>query len=230
MSEQIQISASPRQETGTGASRRLRRGADRIPGVIYGGDAQPQPLTLSAHELAKVMQDEAFHSQILNVLVDGAAEQVVVRELQRDPASEKVLHIDFLRVRADRAIQVPVPLHFLNEHDCEGVRSGGNISHNLIEVEVSCLPADLPEFIEVDVAGLDMGDALHLSDLETPDRVTIVALAYGEDRNIPVVSVQAPRGGAGDLDEEEMGEGLPGVEGETPADAEGEGGETPDAG
>ena len=224
MSEQIQISAAPRERTGTGASRRLRRALHHVPGIIYGGDAQPQPLTLSVHELAKVMQNEAFHSQVLNVVVGGTAEQAVVRELQRDPASDKVMHIDFLRVRADRTIQVPVPLHFLNEHDCVGVRAGGNLSHNLIEVEVSCLPADLPEFIEVDVAGLDMGDTLHLSDLETPDGVTIVALTYGEERNITVVSVQAPRGGADALDEEETGEELPGLD--TPSDPDGRGGET----
>ena len=224
MSEQIQISASPREEVGTGASRRLRRGAQRIPGVIYGGDTGPQPLTLSVHELSRVMQNEAFHSQILNVVVDGAAEQAVVRELQRDPASDKVLHIDFLRVRADRAIQVSVPLHYLNEHDCVGVRAGGNLAHNLIEVEVSCLPADLPEFIEVDVGHLEMGEALHLSDLVTPDGVTIVALTYGEERNIPVVSVQAPRGGAGDLDEVTGEEEA--IDAEAPADEEGENAET----
>ena len=227
MSQQIQISASPRQEVGTAASRRLRRGADRVPGIIYGGDAEPQLLTLSVHELSRMMQNEAFHSQVLNVVVDGAAEQAVVRDLQRDPASDKVLHIDFLRIRADRAIQVPVPLHFLNEHDCAGVRSGGNISHNLIEVEVSCLPADLPEFIEIDVAHLEMGEALHLSDLDAPDRVTIVALTYGEERNIPVVSVQAPRGGAEDLEED--GEEETGIEQETPTEGEGETGKAPGA-
>ena len=228
MSEQIQISALPRQEAGTGASRRLRRSADRIPGIIYGGDADPQPLSLSVHELSRVMQNEAFHSQVLNVLVDGSSEQAVVRELQRDPASDKVLHIDFLRIRADRAIQVPVPLRFLNEQDCLGVRAGGNISHNLIEVEVSCLPADLPEFIEVDVGPLDMGETLHLSDLETPDGVTIVALTYGEERNITVVSVQAPRGGAGDEFDDEFGEEEE-IDAEAPTDEEGESAEAPDS-
>ncbi len=203
MSQQLQISASPRDAVGTGASRRLRRGAERIPGVIYGGGAEPRPLVLSVHELARVMQNEAFHSQILNVVIDGAAEAAVVRELQRDPASDKVLHIDFLRVRVDQPIEVRVPLRFLNEHDCVGVRSGGNISHNLIEVEISCLPANLPEHIEVDLANLDMGETLHLSDLRVPDGVSIVALTYGAERNIPVVSVQAPRGGVSDSDDEE---------------------------
>ena len=207
MSQQLQISASLREDVGTAASRRMRRRSENIPGIIYGGDTGPQPLTLNVHELSRAMQDEAFHSQVLDVVVDGAAEQAVVRALQRDPASNKVLHIDFLRVRADRPIQVHVPLRFLNEQDCAGVRTGGNISHNLIEVEVSCLPADLPEFIEVDVADLELGQTLHLSDLSTPAKVTIVALTYGEERNIPVVSVQAPRGGAADMEpgeEEEL--------------------------
>ena len=226
MSQQLQISASLREHVGKAASRRLRRQSERIPGVIYGGDADSRSLTLNVHELTRVMQNDGFLSQVLDVVVDGASEQAVVRDLQRDPASDKVLHIDFLRVRADRAIQVNVPLRFLNEHDCEGVRMGGNVSHNLTEVEVSCLPADLPEFIEVDVGALELGDTLHLSDLSTPAGVTVVALTYGEERNIPVVSVQLPRGGMGDLDEE----------GEAEADAEpGEAGEkesgeeTPDA-
>lgn len=227
MSQQLQISASSREALGTAASRRLRRMQNQVPGIIYGGDADPRPLSLNVHELTRVMQNEAFHSQILDVVVDGASEQAVVRAMQRDPASDKVLHIDFLRVRADRAIQVHVPLHFLNEDDCVGVRMGGNISHNLIEVEVSCLPADLPEFIELDIGDLELGETLHLSDLQTPEGVSIVALMYGEDRNIPVVSVQTPRGGAGDLDDEEMDDAdVEGMDSEAPGDEET--GETPD--
>ena len=223
MSQQIQISASLRQQVGTAASRRMRRRSDEIPGVIYGGEAAPQLLSLNIHELSRVMQHEAFHAQILNVVVEGAAEQAVVRDLQRDPASERVLHIDFLRVSADRPIQVQVPLHFINEHDCEGVRMGGNISHNITEVEVSCLPKHLPEFIEVDVAALELGETLHLTDLVPPAEVSIVALMYGEERNIPVVSVQAPRGGAGDLEEEDEEEA--GIESAAPGEDAGD--ETP---
>ena len=227
MSQQLQISASLREAVGKAASRRLRRRSERIPGVIYGGDADSRSLTLNVHELNRAMQNEGFLSQVLEVVVDGASEQAVVRDLQRDPASDKVLHIDFLRVRADRAIQVNVPLRFLNEHDCEGVGMGGNISHNLLEVEVSCLPADLPEFIEIDVGSLELGDTLHLSDLNTPARVSVVALAYGEDRNIPVVSVQLPRGGAGDLDDEDGMEEMGAELGAAGEEASGE--ETPDA-
>ncbi|MXX30173.1 MAG: 50S ribosomal protein L25/general stress protein Ctc [Gammaproteobacteria bacterium] len=204
MSQSIELNASLRTELGTGASRRLRRSGERLPGVIYGGENAPQPVTLSANELTKAMQQEAFLSQIVNVKVDGTEQQALVRSLQLHPVNEKVLHVDFLRVEADRPIQTNVPLHFVNESKCVGVRTGGgSIAHNLVDVEVSCLPNDLPEFIEVDLAALEVGQALHLSDLNLPEGVTLVALGYGEDHDIPVVSVQPPRGGTAQAEEEE---------------------------
>ena len=145
------------------------------------------------------MQVEAFYSQILDVVIDGKGQQAVVRDLQRNPASGRVLHIDFQRISADVAIHVNVPLHFINEEGCVGVKiGGGNITHNLTEVEVSALPADLPEFIEVDMLEIEAGNSVHLSDLEMPEGVTVVALTYGEDRDIPVASVTVRRGGADD--------------------------------
>ena len=208
MSQLIELHANPRQKVGTGASRRLRRLDGRLPGIIYGGAAEPQPVTLDANELHKAMQQEAFYSQILNVLVDGQAQKAVVRDLQRHPVNEKVLHVDFLRISADKPVHTHVPLHFVNESKCVGVRSGGGaLVHNLIDVEVSCLPADLPEFIQVDVADLEVGHSLHLSDLALPKGVVLVALTHGEDRDIPVVSVQPPRGGQAAEDEEEAAEG-----------------------
>ncbi len=203
MPQPIELNASPRTELGTGASRRLRRPGENLPGIIYGGDDAPQPVTLSANELTKAMQQEAFFSQIVNVRVDGAEQQALVRDLQLHPVNERVLHVDFLRVDADRPIQTNVPLHFVNESKCVGVRTGGgSIAHNLVDVEVSCLPKDLPEFIEVDLAALDVGQALHLSDLNVPEGVTVVALGYGEDHDIPVVSVQPPRGGTAEAEAE----------------------------
>ena len=204
MPQSIELNASLRTELGTGASRRQRRSGERLPGVIYGGENAPQPVTLSANELTKAMQQEAFLSQIVNVKVDGTEQQALVRSLQLHPVNEKVLHVDFLRVEADRPIQTNVPLHFVNESKCVGVRTGGgSIAHNLVDVEVSCLPNDLPEFIEVDLAALEVGQALHLSDLNLPEGVTLVALGYGEDHDIPVVSVQPPRGGTAQAEEEE---------------------------
>lgn len=203
MPQPIKLNASPRTELGTGASRRLRRQGENLPGIIYGGDGAPQPVTLSANELTKAMQQEAFLSQIVNVRVDGTEQQALVRDLQLHPVNERVLHVDFLRVDADRPIQTNVPLHFVNESKCVGVRTGGgSIAHNLVDVEVSCLPKDLPEFIEVDLAALEVGQALHLSDLSVPEGVTLVALGYGEDHDIPVVSVQPPRGGTAEAEDE----------------------------
>jgi len=202
MSDKIALAAEIRTDVGKGASRRLRRSGEKVPAIIYGADDAPQNLTLAANELSKAMQQEAFYSQILDVVVDGKSNQAVVRDLQRNPASGKVLHIDFQRVSANKPINVNVPLHFINEEQCVGVKIGGGIiSHNLTEVEISCLPADLPEYLEVDMKDVDVGFAVHLSGLALPPGVTIVALTYGEDHDITVVSVNAKRGGAAEVEE-----------------------------
>jgi large subunit ribosomal protein L25 len=167
---------------------------------------------MSSIELSKVMAQESFYSQILNVVVDGKGQQALVRDLQRHPATERVQHIDFLRIRADRAIQVSIPLHFIDEDKCIGVREGGgSIIHNLNEVEISCLPGDLPEFLEVFMALVELNQSVRLSDLAVPEGVTIVALAHGADRDVNVVSVQIPRGG---IEEEEELEAAEAAEGE----------------
>jgi large subunit ribosomal protein L25 len=225
MTQQIEIHAELREDVGKGASRRLRRLADRVPGIIYGGDGDPVPVTLSSNELTKAMQLEAFYSQILNVVLDGKGQQAVVRDLQRHPASEKVQHIDFLRIRADRPIQVSVPIHFIDEDKCVGVKQGGGqIVHAMTEVEISCLPGDLPEFLEVYMAQVDVNQSVHLSDLALPEGVSIVALMHGSDRDANVVSVQMPRGG---LEEEEAAEAAEAAaeEGGEGAGGEAEGGE-----
>ena len=144
----------------------------------------------------------ALYSRLMDIVVEGASQQAVVRDLQRNPASGRVAHIDFQRVSANRELTVSVPLHYINEEDCVGVKMGGaSIIHNLTEVEISCLPADLPEYIEVDMADVDVGFSVHLSGLALPAGVTIVALTYGEDRDIPVVSVAVRRGGAEEEEE-----------------------------
>jgi len=212
MSQNIEVNAELRTDVGKGASRRLRRSGAKIPGIIYGADQPPQALTLSANELGKAMQSEAFFSQILDVKVDGKVQQAVLRDLQRNPANDKVLHVDFLRISANTPIQVSVPLHFVNEDKCKGVRlGGGTIVHTLTEVEISCLPKDLPEYLEVYMAELDVGEIIHLSDLALPEGVTLVALQHDDDRAI--VSVQAPRGGG---EEEAAEEAAAAAEGEVP--------------
>jgi len=218
MSQKIEIIAELRSDVGKGASRRLRRQAERVPGIMYGGTDDPVPLTVNSNQLSKAMQQESFYSQILNIVVDGKSQQAVVRDLQRHPANERVQHIDFLRIRADRAIQVSIPLHFIDEDKCVGVRlEGGTIMHNMTEVEVSCLPGDLPEYLEVFMAQLELNQSVHLSDLALPEGVSIVVLMHGGDRDATVVSVQMPRGPS---EEEELEAAA--AEGE---EAEGEGGE-----
>ncbi len=194
MSQNIEIHAELREDVGKGASRRLRRSAEHVPGIIYGGDNTPQNLTLSTRELRKVMQIEAFFSQILDIIVKGKTQQAVLRDLQRNPANDRVIHIDFLRISADKAIQVSVPFHFVDEDKCIGVREGGGvISHTMTEVEISCLPGDLPEYLEVYMAQLELNQLVHLSDVALPQGVTIVALSHGEPQDSVVASVAIPR-------------------------------------
>jgi large subunit ribosomal protein L25 len=228
MSQQIEIHAELRLDVGKGASRRLRRLAEKVPGILYGGEDDAVALTMKYNELSKAMELESFYSQILNVVVGGKTQQAVVRDLQRNPTDDKVIHVDFLRVRADRAIHVHIPLHFINEEKCVGVRlAGGSISHNMVEVEVSCLPKDLPQFIEIDMESVDLHDVVHLTDISLPDGVSIVALMHDEDHDANVASVQSPRGGGEDEDEAEA---AAGEEGADEQDAEGGSDEEPSEG
>jgi len=205
MAQKFEINAESRKDVGKGASRRLRRSGEKIPGIIYGAEDPPQNLMLSSNELGKAMQNEAFFSHVLDVNLDGKVQQAVLRDVQRNPANDRVLHVDFLRVSANKPIEVNVPLHFVNEDRCKGVRiGGGTIAHAMSEVEIHCLPGNLPEYIEVFMAELDLGEIIHLSDLALPAGVSLVALMHGDDR--AVVSVQAPRGGTED---EEAGAAAP---------------------
>ncbi len=195
MSQKLKISAEMRTDLGKGASRRLRRLANKVPAILYGGEEQPAALTLVYRELDAIMKDEAFYSQVMALKIAGKNQDVVVRDLQRHPATDRVTHVDFFRVDADKVLQVSVPLHFLNEDTCVGVKQeGGIISHLMNEVEISCLPADLPAYIEVDLIDLALGSSIHLSELSLPDNVEFVAFMHGdEDHDTAVVSVHAPR-------------------------------------
>ena len=222
MPDLLTIDASQREEVGTSTARRLRRNQDQVPGVLYGGGEEPVHFTIDYRRIAKVVEDEAFFSQILSLSLGDRSEQVVLRELQRHPATEKVVHVDFLRVREDQELQVSIPFHFLNADECVGVRlNGGMVSYNLTEIQVSCLPRDLPEFLEIDLEDLDIGDAVHLSDIELPPGVSFVVLAQGDGRDDQIVNVHMPRGMALDEEEEELVETEEGEEEEeTPEDPE----------
>ncbi|TBV01214.1 50S ribosomal protein L25/general stress protein Ctc [Phytopseudomonas dryadis] len=192
MTVEFALNAEVRSDLGKGASRRLRRNASLVPAVIYGGEKAPQSISLVAKDLAKLLDNEAAFSHVLTLTVDGQKESVLIKALQRHPAKGFVLHADFQRVIAGQKLSAHVPLHFVNEASAAGVKQGGGeVLHSLNEVEVSCLPKDLPEFIEVDMAKVEVDQTVHLSDIKLPKGVELVSLAHGSD--LPVASIHLPR-------------------------------------
>jgi large subunit ribosomal protein L25 len=191
---QIEINANKRDSQGTGASRRLRH-AGRVPGIVYGGGKDAQSVDLDHKELYFSLKNEAFHSSVLSLNLEGAKETVLLRDFQMHPYKQLVLHVDFQRVDATHKIHVKVPLHFLNADVAPGVKLGGGVvNHLMTEVEVVCLPGSLPEFIEVDLSKLEAGHTVHLSELPLPAGVEIAALVRGEDQG--VANILGVRGGA----------------------------------
>lgn len=188
---EIEFNATTRMHQGTGASRRLRR-TGRVPGILYGGDDKPLPIDLDHNELFHHLKLEAFHASILSMKLDGKKQQVLLRDIQMHAYKRQIIHLDFQRVEANQKVHVKVPLHFINAESAPGVKlQGGIVSHVMNDVEVTCLPADLPEFIEVDLKELTAGHSLHVSDLQLPNGVER-ALHRGED---PVVAtILMPRG------------------------------------
>ena len=214
--EEFELNCSVRTDLGKGASRRRRRLDDNIPAVLYGGDKDPVSLTIAHKDIARATENEAFFAHIITLKIGNKKEKAVIKALQRHPAKPIILHADFLRVSATHTIIVKVPIHFLNEETCVGVRlGGGNIIRTMNEIEVSCLPKDLPEYIEVDMLEIDLGESIHLSDVSLPEGITSVALSHGEESvNLSVAIVQAPKGAA----EEEDVEGEAGEEAEAASD------------
>ncbi|MFC6632628.1 50S ribosomal protein L25/general stress protein Ctc [Microbulbifer taiwanensis] len=190
----IKLNANVRSDEGKGASRRLRRLEGRVPGIIYGGKAEPQSVSVLQKDLFKALENEAFFSSVLTLDIDGKEDKVILRDLQRHPAKQQLLHVDFQRVSANTKVHVKVPLHFLNEDSCKGVKAGGIVSHTLTELEISAPASKLPEFIEVDLANLDMDGVLHISDIKLPAGVESVDLSHGTDHDLVVASVHKPRG------------------------------------
>jgi large subunit ribosomal protein L25 len=183
----IEINAEPRSVQGTGASRRLRR-ASKVPGILYGAGKDAQPIQLDHKELLFKLKVEAFHASILDMKLGGESAQVLLRDYQMHPFKEQVLHADFQRVAADRKIHVKVPLHFMNQEIAPGVKlAGGAIQHVASDLDITCLPKDLPEFIEVDLKDLQAGHSIHVSGLKLPPGVESVALAKGDDLTIATI-------------------------------------------
>jgi large subunit ribosomal protein L25 len=187
MATQHEIKATGRKDEGKGASRRLRRTA-KIPAILYGGHADPVSIQLEHNDVLLASQHEWFYSAILDLNLDGTTSKVLLRDMQRHPYKAQIMHIDFQRVSENEAIRLSVPLHFLNQEKSPAGKTGGVvIMHELNEVEISCLPKDLPEFIEVDLSNLSEGDILHLSDLKLPQGVEIPELKLGKEHDVAVI-------------------------------------------
>jgi large subunit ribosomal protein L25 len=203
MSQDFVLNAEVRDDSGKGASRRLRREQGLVPAIIYGGKKEPAQISVPHKDLVKQLENEAFYSHIVTLNIGSDAEQVILKDLQRHPAKPVILHADFLRVSADQKLHTKVPLHFINEASSKGVKlQGGIVTHNITELDITCYPKDLPEFIEVDVAELEIGHSLHISELKLPEGVESVDLAHGTEHDLAVVTISKTRG-ASSSDEED---------------------------
>ena len=194
MSTDFILQAKGREDTGKGASRRLRRLAGEIPAIVYGGKKNPMKITLTHKDVAKALENEAFYSSIVSLNIEGSSEDVIIKDIQRHPAKKIVLHMDFFRVSKTTVLQTKVPLHFINEDTCPGVKLGGGIvAHTMTDIEIQCLPKNLPEFIEVDMGEVDVGDIVHISDIVLPEGVESVALNLGSDHDLSVATINKPK-------------------------------------
>lgn len=204
MSAEFMLNAVARGDAGKGASRRLRK-QEQVPAIVYGGTQAPRSIAISQYELAKALENEAIFTQLITLKLDDGNEEVILKDLQRHPSRPVVLHADFQRISRDQKVLVHVPLRFLNEEKCEGVKNqGGMIQHSITEVHVSSLPQNIPAWIEVDMQAYEIGQSVHLSNLPYPAGVESVDLARGPEHDLPVATVLAPKGaGAAEEDEAE---------------------------
>ena len=216
MSEQVSLAASERQSEGKSANRNLRR-SGYIPGVLYGGKDEPKKISIMEKDIVKATENVGFATQILQISMDGKDVDVVVKEIQRHPATSRVLHADFMRVDPDSKITLVVPIRTLNDESCIGVKvNGGQVNHLINDIEISCLASNLPEQLEIDVQEMDIGDTVSLSEIKLPEGVEITILQQDEDRDQAVVSVTEAREMIIEEEEEEL-ELEEGEEGEVEA-------------
>jgi large subunit ribosomal protein L25 len=222
MAKEVDLIAELREDSGKGASRRLRR-TGKVPAILYGAGKAPTPVTFDNNQLIKKMEQEAFFSSVLTVKVGSKSQQAILKDVQTHPAKRMVLHLDLQRIVADEKIRMTVPVHFMNEDAAPGVKEGGSISHMMTEVEVTCFPSDLPEYLELDIGELELDQLRRLSDIPLPSGVEIPELALENDRD--VVSIHIIKEVIEEVEEEEVLEGEEGVaaaaeEGEKPAGEE----------
>ncbi|MGS2744084.1 50S ribosomal protein L25/general stress protein Ctc [Halomonas sp. LS-001] len=198
------LKADIRHDLGKGASRRLRRANQQVPAVVYGGTQEPQSISVEKTAFYKAIEDESFFSSVITLDIEGKKQQVVVRDLQRHPFKPLLTHADFLRVDATHEITMNVPLHVTGEDVCVGIKDQDGELHVLAnEVAISCLPKDLPDYLEIDISAAEVGTTLHLSDLKLPAGVTSVDLSHGEDHDNAILSVSKMKVRGSDEDEDE---------------------------
>jgi large subunit ribosomal protein L25 len=204
------LDAEIRTDLGKGASRRLRH-AGKVPAVLYGADKEAVSLTLNHNKLFQAQGFEAFYSHVLTLNIGKEKVEVLVKDMQRHAFRPIVMHLDFLRVDANKALHTHIPLHFINEDKADSIKlNGGHAEHHMIDVEISCLPADLPEFIEVDLENVEIGQTLHLTDLVLPKGVSLLELNKGETHDLAVVTVKLAKGPkAEDEDDDAVAEEAP---------------------
>jgi len=199
MTDLFTLEAEVRTDLGKGASRRLRH-AKKVPAIIYGEGKAPVSLTLEHKDVFRAQQEEAFYSHVLTLNVDGKPVECLLKDMQRHPFKQVIMHLDFIRIDAKHAVHTNAPIHFINEENI--AKSGANINHHITEIAISCLPKDLPEFIEVDLADMEVGQTIHLSDVKLPKGVTSDELTKGESHDQAVVSANAAKGKVDDAAEE----------------------------
>ena len=225
MSQDFDLIAEYREDQGKGASRRLRR-QGKVPAIIYGAGRPPRMVTLDHNRVVQQLEQESFYSSILNIQVGEKSQAAIVKDIQRHPAKRQILHMDLQRIVADEKIKMNVPIHYLNAEDCAGVRAGGTVSQLISDIEVSCLPKDLPEYFEVDILNLELNELKYIADIPLPEGVEIPELAHGPEANKPIVSVAMVK--MAPIEEEEVEgeapevpvEGEEAPEGEEPAAAD----------
>jgi large subunit ribosomal protein L25 len=220
MADNFDLIAEIREDQGKGASRRLRH-QGKVPAIIYGAGRPARALVFDHNKVLKQLENESFYSSVLNIKVGDKSQAAILKDLQRHPAKMQIMHLDLQRIVEDQEIKMNVPLHFLNEEDAVGVREGGGkVAHLRTDVEVVCLPKYLPEYLEIDIAELELDEILSFSDLTLPEGVEIPELAQGPEHDHPIVSIHVIK--AAPIEEEELeGEEAEAAEGEEGA-AEGE--------
>ena len=217
MAKKFDLVAEIREGQGKGASRRLRL-TGRVPAIIYGAGRAPRALTFDHNKVIEQLENESFYSSILNIKVGDKSQAAIVKDIQRHPAKARIMHMDLQRIVDDEKIKMNVPIHFLNAETADGVKEGGgSVSQLMNDVEVSCLPKDLPEYFEVDIQNLALDEMLNLSDIKVPEGVEILQLAQGEEFDQGIVSIHIIKVA---VIEEEVAEGEEAVEGEEAAEGE----------